>query len=117
MSRPVSRVLTLLELLQAGGVRSVAELAERLGVAERTVRRYVDHLVDLDVPVESVRGRYGGYRLAPGHRMPPLMLSDDEALAVLLSLVAGAVPVPTRGRASPAPPAVTVSEARLILFG
>ncbi|WP_108990352.1 helix-turn-helix transcriptional regulator [Streptomyces coelicoflavus] len=89
MSRPVSRVLTLLELLQAGGVRTVAELAERLGVAERTVRRYVDHLVDLDVPVESVRGRYGGYRLAPGHRMPPLMLSDDEALAVLLGLVAG----------------------------
>ncbi|AXL90232.1 transcriptional regulator [Streptomyces sp. CB09001] len=89
MSRPVSRVLTLLELLQAGGVRSVAELAERLGVGERTVRRYVDHLVDLDVPVESVRGRYGGYRLAPGHRMPPLMLTDDEALAVLLGLVAG----------------------------
>lgn len=89
MSRPVSRVLTLLELLQAGGVRTVAELAERLGVGERTVRRYVDHLVDLDVPVESVRGRYGGYRLAPGHRMPPLMLTDDEALAVLLGLVAG----------------------------
>ncbi|MFJ6069840.1 helix-turn-helix transcriptional regulator [Streptomyces sp. NPDC093065] len=89
MSRPVSRVLTLLELLQAGGVRTVAELAGRLGVGERTVRRYVDHLVDLDVPVESVRGRYGGYRLAPGHRMPPLMLSDDEALAVLLGLVAG----------------------------
>ncbi|MFA3876400.1 helix-turn-helix transcriptional regulator [Streptomyces sp. MMCC 100] len=89
MSRPVSRVLTLLELLQAGGVRTVAELADRLGVGERTVRRYVDHLVDLDVPVESVRGRYGGYRLGPGHRMPPLMLSDDEALAVLLGLVAG----------------------------
>ncbi|MFG3248048.1 helix-turn-helix transcriptional regulator [Streptomyces sp. NPDC048187] len=89
MSRPVSRVLTLLELLQAGGVRTVAELAGRLGVGERTVRRYVDHLVDLDVPVESVRGRYGGYRLAPGHRMPPLMLTDDEALAVLLGLVAG----------------------------
>ncbi|MER7966835.1 helix-turn-helix transcriptional regulator [Streptomyces ardesiacus] len=89
MSRPVSRVLTLLELLQAGGVRTVAELADRLGVGERTVRRYVGHLVDLDVPVESVRGRYGGYRLAPGHRMPPLMLSDDEALAVLLGLVAG----------------------------
>ncbi|MGV9908867.1 helix-turn-helix transcriptional regulator [Streptomyces tendae] len=89
MSRPVSRVLTLLELLQSGGVRTVAELADRLGVGERTVRRYVDHLVDLDVPVESVRGRYGGYRLAPGHRMPPLMLTDDEALAVLLGLVAG----------------------------
>jgi predicted DNA-binding transcriptional regulator YafY len=45
--------------------------------------------VDLDVPVESVRGRYGGYRLAAGYRLPPLMLSDDEALAVLLGLVAG----------------------------
>lgn len=67
----------------------MAELADRLGVDERTVRRYVDHLIDLDVPVESVRGRYGGYRLAPGYRMPPLMLSDDEALAVLLGLVAG----------------------------
>ncbi|MFB8278963.1 helix-turn-helix transcriptional regulator [Nocardia colli] len=89
MPRPIARVLTLLELLQAGGTRTVAELAGRLDVDERTVRRYVDHLLDLDVPVESVRGRYGGYRLAPGYRMPPLMLSDDEALAVLLGLVAG----------------------------
>ncbi|SED93718.1 Predicted DNA-binding transcriptional regulator YafY, contains an HTH and WYL domains [Streptomyces misionensis] len=89
MPRPIARVLTLLELLQSGGLRTVAELAGRLDVDERTVRRYVDHLVDLDIPVESVRGRYGGYRLAPGHRMPPLMLSDDEALAVLLGLVAG----------------------------
>jgi len=79
----------LLELLQSGGVRTVAELAGRLDVDERTVRRYVGHLLDLDVPVESVRGRYGGYRLAPGYRMPPLMLSDDEALAVLLGLIAG----------------------------
>jgi predicted DNA-binding transcriptional regulator YafY len=86
MSRPTSRVLTLLELLQSGGTRTVAELAERLGVDGRTVRRYVDHLVDLDVPVESVRGRYGGYRLARGYRLPPLMLTDDEALAVLLGL-------------------------------
>ncbi len=89
MARPTARVLTLLELLQSGGVRTVAELAGRLGVDERTVRRYVDHLIDLDVPVESVRGRYGGYRLAPGYRLPPLMLSDDEAVAVLLGLVAG----------------------------
>ena len=89
MARPTARVLSLLELLQSGGVRTVAELAGRLGVDERTVRRYVDHLLDLDVPVESVRGRYGGYRLAPGYRMPPLMLSDDEALAVLLGLIAG----------------------------
>ncbi|MDH6121786.1 putative DNA-binding transcriptional regulator YafY [Kitasatospora sp. GAS204A] len=89
MPRPTGRVLTLLELLQSGGTRTVAELADRLGVDGRTVRRYVDHLIDLDVPVESVRGRYGGYRLGPGYRLPPLMLSDDEALAVLLGLVAG----------------------------
>src|SRR5580692_2404577 len=89
MARPTARVLTLLELLQSGGIRTVAELADRLGVDERTVRRYVDHLIDLEVPVESVRGRYGGYRLAPGYRLPPLMLTDDEALAVLLGLVAG----------------------------
>ncbi|MBV2356855.1 WYL domain-containing protein [Streptomyces sp. J2-1] len=89
MPRPTGRVLTLLELLQSGGTRTVAELADRLGVEGRTVRRYVGHLIDLDVPVESVRGRYGGYRLAPGYRLPPLMLSDDEALAVLLGLLTG----------------------------
>src|SRR3954451_6631098 len=89
MTRPAARVLTLLELLQSGGVRTMAELADRLGVDGRTVRRYVGHLIDLDVPVESVRGRYGGYRLAPRDRVPPLMLTDEEALAVLLGLVAG----------------------------
>jgi predicted DNA-binding transcriptional regulator YafY len=49
----------------------------------------VDHLLDLDVPVEAVRGRYGGYRLGSGYRMPPLMLTDDEAVAVMLGLIAG----------------------------
>jgi predicted DNA-binding transcriptional regulator YafY len=89
VTRPTARVLALLEILQAGGTRTVAELADRLGVDERTVRRYVEHLIDLDVPVRSVRGRYGGYHLEPGYRMPPLMLTDEEALAVLLGLVAG----------------------------
>jgi len=89
MTRPTARVLALLEILQAGGTRTTADLAVRLDVDERTVRRYVDHLIDLDIPVRSVRGRYGGYRLASGYRMPPLMLTDDEALAVLLGLVAG----------------------------
>ena len=86
MAKPLARVLTLLDILQTGGTRSMRELAERLGVDHRTVRRYINHLLDLDVPVESVRGRYGGYRLAPGYRMPPLMLTDDEAVAVLLGL-------------------------------
>ncbi len=88
MTRPTARVLALLEILQAGGTRTVAELADRLGVDERTVRRYVSHLLDLDVPVRSVRGRYGGYRLEAGHRLPPLMFTDEEALAVVLGLVA-----------------------------
>jgi predicted DNA-binding transcriptional regulator YafY len=87
MAKPLARVLALLDILQTGGTHTLRELSGQLGVDERTVRRYVDHLLDLDVPVESVRGRYGGYRLAPGYRMPPLMLTDDEALAVLLGLV------------------------------
>lgn len=85
MSRPTGRVLALLELLQSGGTRTVAELADRLGVEGRTVRRYVQHLLDLGVPVESVRGRYGGYRISPGYRLPTLMFNDDEALAVLFT--------------------------------
>ena len=86
MPRPTARVLALLEILQSGGTRPVADLAARLGVDERTVRRYVAHLLELDVPVESVRGRYGGYRLGPGYRLPPLMLTGDEAVAVLVGL-------------------------------
>ncbi|MBB5836071.1 WYL domain-containing protein [Kribbella italica] len=89
MTRPTSRVLALLELLQGGGTRRVGDLAERLGVDERTVRRYAEHLIDLDIPVRSIRGRYGGYRLAPGYRMPPLMLTDDEAVALAIGLVVG----------------------------
>ena len=60
MAKPLARVLALLDILQTGGTRTLHELSGRLGVDERTVRRYVDHLLDLDVPVESVRGRYGG---------------------------------------------------------
>jgi predicted DNA-binding transcriptional regulator YafY len=89
MARPTSRVLALLEILQAGGTRRAGELADRLGVDERTVRRYVEHLVELDIPVHPVRGRYGGYHLAAGYRMPPLMLTDEEAVAVTLGLVVG----------------------------
>lgn len=86
MARPTARVLALLEMLQGGGLHSVPALAARLGVDERTVRRYVAHLLELGIPVEAVRGRHGGYQIAPGYRMPPLMLTDEEALALLLGL-------------------------------
>lgn len=89
VARSTARVLTLLELLQAGGIQTVASIATRLGVDERTVRRYVAQLVEMEVPVESIRGRHGGYRVAPGYRMPPLMLTDEEALTLLLGLVIG----------------------------
>ncbi|MBG0564117.1 helix-turn-helix transcriptional regulator [Actinoplanes aureus] len=90
MPQSLGRVLGLLELLQASPAgATVGHLAEQLGVDERTVRRYTAHLADLGIPVEGRRGRYGGYALAPGYRLPPLMLTDDEAVAVLLGLVAG----------------------------
>lgn len=88
MSRPTARVLQLLDLLQSAGTRTLGELAGRLEVDERTIRRYLDHLRDLGVPVEAIRGRHGGYRIAAGYRMPPLMLGEEEALAVLYGLVA-----------------------------
>lgn len=87
MYHPTTRVLTVLELLQARGRLSGPELAERLEVDLRTVRRYVTMLQDLGIPVEAERGRHGGYRLRPGFRLPPLLFTDDEALAVMLGLL------------------------------
>jgi len=85
---PTTRVLSALELLQSRGRLTGPELAERLEVDLRTVRRYVTMLQDLGIPVEGERGRHGGYRLKPGYKLPPLMFSDDEALAVMLGLLA-----------------------------
>src|SRR5689334_1538606 len=88
MAHPAARVLAMLELLQAHRRITVSRLADRLSVDERTVRRYADTLTDLGIPVTADRGRYGGYRLLPGFKLPPLMLTDDEAVAVVLGLVA-----------------------------
>jgi predicted DNA-binding transcriptional regulator YafY len=88
MAHPASRVLTMLELLQAHRRMTGPDLAGRLGVDERTVRRYAGTLADLGIPVTAERGRYGGYRLMPGFKLPPLMLTDDEAVAVVLGLIA-----------------------------
>ena len=86
MADTTARALQLLELLQSASQRTVAELADRLGVDERTIRRDVARLVDLGLPVQTVRGRYGGYRLASGQRVLPLMFSAEEAVAVFLGL-------------------------------
>jgi predicted DNA-binding transcriptional regulator YafY len=88
MYHPTTRLLTVLELLQSRGRIGGAELARRLEVDQRTVRRYVTMLRDLGIPVEAELGRYGAYRLRPGYKLPPLMFSDEEALAVVLGLLA-----------------------------
>jgi predicted DNA-binding transcriptional regulator YafY len=85
---PTTRVLTTLELLQSRPRLSGRELAERLEVDQRTVRRYVTMLQDLGIPVESERGRHGAYKLRPGFKLPPLMFNDEEALAITLGLLA-----------------------------
>jgi predicted DNA-binding transcriptional regulator YafY len=87
MYHPTTRVLTVLELLQSRARLSGAELAERLEVDRRTVRRYITTLQDLGVPVESESGRYGGYQLRPGYKLPPMMFTEEEALALILGLL------------------------------
>lgn len=87
MYHPTTRVLTVLDMLQARGEVSGADLAARLEVSARTIRGYITMLRDMGIPVEARSGRHGGYRLRPGFRLPPLMLANDEALAVTLGLL------------------------------
>lgn len=88
-----ARLLALLGLLQTRGSWSGADLASRLDVGERTLRKDVERLRELGYPVESVRGPAGGYRLGDHGRLPPLLLDDDEAVAVAVGLgAAAAVP-------------------------
>ncbi|MDN3561159.1 helix-turn-helix transcriptional regulator [Vreelandella neptunia] len=88
MAGPTTRILTVLELLQANGQMGGAELAERLGVDRRTIRRYITALEDIGVPIVTEQGRYGGYRLVAGFKLPPMMFTDEETFAVSLGLVA-----------------------------
>ena len=91
MSETTSRVLQLLGLLQSRRVWTGDELAERLGVTTRSVRRDVDRLRDLGYPVQASKGHGGGYQLGAGAALPPLLLDPDEAvaMAVCLRLAAG----------------------------
>lgn len=88
MYHPTSRVLAVLELLQARPAITGPELAARLETDVRTVRRYITHLQDAGIPVESGIGRYGGYRLRPGFKLPPLIFTEEEATAITLGLLA-----------------------------
>src|SRR2546423_239564 len=86
MTETSSRLLQLLSMLQARSEWSGTELADRLGVSGRTIRRDIERLRDLGYPVESATGPAGGYRLRAGTAMPPLLLDDDEAIAIAVGL-------------------------------
>src|ERR671934_683280 len=86
MSETSSRLLELLSLLQARRDWPGGELADRLEVSPRTIRRDVERLRRLGYPVESLSGRAGGYRLRAGTAMPPLLLDDEEAIAIAVGL-------------------------------
>ena len=94
MANTSARMLRLLSLLQTHRYWPGAELADRLEVSPRTLRRDVDRLRELGYPVDAVRGVAGGYQLRAGGALPPLLLDDDEAVAIAVGLrtaAAGAV--------------------------
>jgi predicted DNA-binding transcriptional regulator YafY len=88
MYHPTSRVLAVLELLQSYKRMTGKELARRLEVNIRTLRRYITMLQDLGIPIDAERGRDGAYTLGTGYRLPPMMFTNDEALALELGLLA-----------------------------
>ncbi len=90
MSRPASRLLAFLELLHSRRVVDGPTAAAELGVSERTIRRYAVALQDIGIPVDGQPGIGGGYRLRAGMRLPPLMLSDEEAAATVYGLMLAA---------------------------
>jgi predicted DNA-binding transcriptional regulator YafY len=86
MADSAARLLALLALLQSRPGRTGTELAARLGVTTRTIRHDIDRLRELGYPVDATRGATGGYRLGAGGKLPPLLLDDEEAVAVTVGL-------------------------------
>lgn len=87
MYNPTLRLLTLLEILEAHRSISGDQLAERLEVDKRTIRRYIVNLQDMGIPVTGERGPYGSYSLQRGSRLPPLIFNDSEASAIIIGLI------------------------------
>jgi predicted DNA-binding transcriptional regulator YafY len=90
MANTSSRTLRLLSLMQTHRYWPGTELADRLGVSVRTLRRDIERLRDLGYPVTATRGVDGGYQLAAGAALPPLVLDDEEAVAIAVGLQAAA---------------------------
>lgn len=86
---PTARALLTLELLQNRPGIGAAAIADKLGVSERAARRYIAILREAEIPIESVRGRYGGYRVGRGLRLAPLMFTDVQALGLVMAVLDG----------------------------
>jgi predicted DNA-binding transcriptional regulator YafY len=84
MSSTATRLITLIMLLQRRPNQKATELAEQLGVSVRTIQRYIATLDEMGIPIYAERGPYGGYSLVRGYKMPPLILSPEEAVAIYL---------------------------------
>jgi predicted DNA-binding transcriptional regulator YafY len=88
-TNPTARALLCLELLQDSPGITAAQLGDKLGVSDRAARRYVATLREAGIPIESVRGPYGGYRVGRGLRLPPLRFSAAEALSLVMAVLDG----------------------------
>ena len=88
MYHPTTRVFAVLELLQTHGRLSGADMAARMNIDQRTLRRYIAVLEEMGLPITAQRGRFGGYALMPGFRLAPMMFTEDEALALSVGLLA-----------------------------
>ncbi|GAB3257554.1 helix-turn-helix transcriptional regulator [Chitinimonas naiadis] len=108
MAKPTHRLLALLEILQTQGLVAGSELARRLEIDPRTLRRYMAQLEEMGIPITAERGRDGGYRLMHSFKLPPMMFSNEEALALSLGLLAAR----SLGLAEAAP-AVSSAQAKL----
>ncbi|MEO5558179.1 MAG: YafY family protein [Dokdonella sp.] len=108
MAFPATRMLAVLDLLQTHGRMSGSELAQRIGVDVRTLRRYIVMLEELGIPITTERGRHGAYLLVAGFKLPPMMFTNDEAVALSVGMVAA------RGLGlADAAPAVESAQAKL----
>ena len=87
MYYPSTRLFSVLELLQAHQTLTGSQIAEKLEVDGRTVRRYITRLQELGIPIDTVKGRYGGYRLDQRFKLPPLIFQSDEILALTIGLM------------------------------
>lgn len=94
---PTARALRVLEILRARPRVTADELASRLCVTERAARPYVAILREADIPVESTRGPYGCYRLGRGTRLPPVVFTQEEAVATVAARLTAAVGSARRG--------------------